>query len=357
MSSSNVEEETFQILSNDSSNWTTLFQRDAMFLFISAVAVVIISSFRSLEIDQMFRKHRELEELLPYRSIEGKVAIMIPIVGSISLIVFFYFFNVVALFVMGSVCIYAVTGMILLGYPIFERFFNSSITTEFKLPYFGNVALVYLILVPISIILTILWMITGHWTLNNLIGVTICVMSISFMQLPSIRVASIVLIGLFFYDIFWVFYSAVFFQENVMVAVATKQASNPVHYVAKSLNISTQSIAPTLHLPMKLMWGAFMLGLGDMVVPGLLVSFALRFDNLKRNSLFGGYFLVSVVGYAVGLFCAMIGAFVYNVAQPALLYLVPTTLIPVILLGYKRSELGELWNGTGLILDESKDVE
>jgi hypothetical protein len=81
----------------------------------------------------------------------------------------------------------------------------------------------------------------------------------------------------------------------------------------------------------------------------------MRFDVLKKYSVTGGYWIVSVIGYAVGLLCAMIAAFVYGVAQPALLYLVPGCFIPVILLGYKRSELRELWTGAGLQEDASKD--
>eukprot|EP00984_Skeletonema_dohrnii_P003605 scaffold1220_cov104-Skeletonema_dohrnii-CCMP3373.AAC.10 len=108
--------------------------------------------------------------------------------------------------------------------------------------------------------------------------------------------------------------------------------------------------------------GASMLGLGDIVLPGLLVSFASRFDEAKRlmgllsggagrvrngngagaggvsskksswniccGCGHGGYFGPVVVAYAVGL--VMANAAVYlilmQMGQPALLYLMPCCL-------------------------------
>jgi hypothetical protein len=150
---------------------------------------------------------------------------------------------------------------------------------------------------------------------------------------------------LFFYDIFWVFFSARFFGQNVMVKVATTAASNPTYAVASSLNLPTKYIAPTLQLPMKLIWGDIILGLGDLVVPGLVISCCCRIDKLKGNTFTNGYFSLSVVGYSVGLLFSMVFAFVYNIAQPALLYLVPSTLLPIITLALKRHQFKYIWNG------------
>lgn len=142
--------------------------------------------------------------------------------------------------------------------------------------------------------------------------------------------------------------------------------------IAKTLNLPSDSITPTLQLPMKLIWGRTMLGLGDIVnlysfltrkqqgnhikslkikkkkkvIPGLLVTFVKRFDNVKRSNLSGGYFLISIIGYGCGMFVTMIFAFVYKVAQPALLYLVPFTLLPIVLFAYKRNDIKDMWSGS-----------
>jgi hypothetical protein len=126
-------------------------------------------------------------------------------------------------------------------------------------------------------------------------------------------------------------------------------------------------------------------GLGDIVVPGLLLTFALRFDYtdaakplhrgrcplmprrlssalsaLNRGR--GGsrrcaptaYFALLSVGYAVGLCCAFLAnAFGLTIAgvrgQPALLYLVPCTLLPLVIAAVCRGDLCTMWRGDHLL--------
>jgi signal peptide peptidase-like protein 3 len=101
-----------------------------------------------------------------------------------------------------------------------------------------------------------------------------------------------------------------------------------------------------------------MLGLGDVVMPGLLLCFVMRYDAYKRaqaarmaesgiplpsNWLRISYFHCSLFGYFLGLLTATISSEVrtlslhsgssapqvFKAAQPALLYLVPFTLFPL----------------------------
>jgi len=55
-----------------------------------------------------------------------------------------------------------------------------------------------------------------HWTLNNVLGMCFCIQGISMFSIGSFKTASILLVGLFFYDVFWVF------GTPVMVTVAKK---------------------------------------------------------------------------------------------------------------------------------------
>eukprot|EP00027_Filamoeba_sp_ATCC50430_P019107 CAMPEP_0168569460 /NCGR_PEP_ID=MMETSP0413-20121227/16170_1 /TAXON_ID=136452 /ORGANISM="Filamoeba nolandi, Strain NC-AS-23-1" /LENGTH=157 /DNA_ID=CAMNT_0008601959 /DNA_START=479 /DNA_END=949 /DNA_ORIENTATION=- len=156
------------------------------------------------------------------------------------------------------------------------------------------------------------------------------------------KVTTLALLLLFVYDIFWVFFSAKFFGANVMVTVASKQAVNPVATVAKTFNLPFKSIVQSIHLPVKLIFGHSMLGLGDMVMPGLVVAFALRVDDALKNS-HNVYFTRTLIGYAAGLFVTMVMAFVYKIPQPALLYLVPGTLIPLLATAYHKKQMDTVW--------------
>lgn len=71
-----------------------------------------------------------------------------------------------------------------------------------------------------------------------------------------------------------------------------------------------------------------MIGLGDILLPGIFVAFCHRYGkSLKTNS----YYYACMFGYAFGLTICVIFLIFFNVAQPALLYLTPSTLIPVII--------------------------
>jgi len=89
-----------------------------------------------------------------------------------------------------------------------------------------------------------------------------------------------------------------------------------------------------------------MLGFGDIALPGLLISFLRRHDLLSRRSLRSGYFAPAVLGYFIGMCAAFAALFIMKIGQPALLYLVPCTLGPTLVLACTRRELGALWQGT-----------
>lgn len=200
----------------------------------------------------------------------------------------------------------------------------------------------------------------------------LCVAFIALVRLPSLKVSTLLLTGLLIYDVFWVFFSSYIFSSNVMVRVATKTADNPVGIVARRLHLSGGRDGPRLSLPGKLVFpsmqnsGHFsMLGLGDIVMPGLLLCFVLRYDAYKRAQLTSAeagvpppkhlnritYFNCSLIGYFFGTFLtlyldsshsfhrpglltATVSSEVFKAAQPALLYLVPFTLLPLLTMAY-----------------------
>lgn len=144
-----------------------------------------------------------------------------------------------------------------------------------------------------------------------------------------------------------------------MVHVATQQADNPVQIMASKLRMnSVGNISPQISLPGKLVFpsmrdrGRFsMLGLGDIVMPGLLLCFVMRYDNYKKQAAAAAdmdqskitYFHCSLIGYIVGLVTATVASEVYKAAQPALLYLVPFTLLPILVMAYLKGDLRKMW--------------
>lgn len=90
-----------------------------------------------------------------------------------------------------------------------------------------------------------------------------------------------------------------------------------------------------------------LLGFGDILVPGLLVSYCHAFDLIQQIQ-FPVYFVTGCVAYGLGLIITFIGLFLMSgTAQPALLYLVPCNLITPILISLYRQEFRLLWDGPG----------
>jgi minor histocompatibility antigen H13 len=164
---------------------------------------------------------------------------------------------------------------------------------------------------------------TKHWLGNNALGIAFSLQGIEHLSLGTVQNGVILLSGLFFYDVFWVFCTP------VMVSVA------------KSFDAPIKLLFPRVPMPATDGASAFsMLGLGDIVIPGIFVAIILRYDAEHNNfhgthtaSGSGGvarttrYFKSAFIGYVIGLGTTIAVMNIFQAAQPALLYIVPAVLI------------------------------
>jgi len=85
-----------------------------------------------------------------------------------------------------------------------------------------------------------------------------------------------------------------------------------------------------------------MLGLGDIVIPGIFIALLLRFDHsLKRKT--KTYFHATMAAYFMGLMATIFVMHVFKHAQPALLYLVPACLGTPMALALVKGDLATLF--------------
>lgn len=129
------------------------------------------------------------------------------------------------------------------------------------------------------------------------------------------------------------------------------------------------SVATNFDAPIKLLWPRdiieflftqtegsrfTMLGLGDIVIPGIFVALCLRFDrhmSWKRNPVgqFRStnfpkpYFTANLIAYILGLGLTMVVMHFFKAAQPALLYLSPACILSVLITAVVRGELKDLF--------------
>jgi hypothetical protein len=272
----------------------------------------------------------------------------------------------------------------------------------------------------------------ANWIVNNLFGVSFCLLGMKHVNISTYKTGVIMLCGLFFYDVFWVFLSKPLIGTNVMVHVAkgvkapiklmfprigkgmiaaeegaeamwpsqrtllTHDAANmtteyntseivgckltciysdPCHFMSWDNSTAADTsctlysaagdaMVATAHAGVS--WFSkgdkfqpSMLGLGDIVVPGIFLSLLGKWDtarhfraNVAKYGLdeaekhpvgYSTYFNWSMVAYVLSLVATLIAMIYMEAAQPALLYIVPFVIGASMLVALARGEMTELW--------------
>lgn len=162
-------------------------------------------------------------------------------------------------------------------------------------------------------LLCLLFIFSRHWLLNNLFALFFAISTLEETSLKSFKIALPTLWILFLYDLYWVY------QSDVMVTVA------------KSIS-----------LPLKLLFPYFddkelkfsILGLGDIIVPGLFLSLCLKYDvdncilSINRPKTLEDFrlplYYISLGLYIFGIVMTYTAMSVFNHPQPALVFIVPS---------------------------------
>ncbi|KAI7822122.1 signal peptide peptidase-domain-containing protein [Kickxella alabastrina] len=182
----------------------------------------------------------------------------------------------------------------------------------------------------VSAILTALYLWSKNWLVSNLFGLAFSFSAINLIRLDSFKSGMIMLGGLFLYDIFWVF------GTEVMVSVA------------KNFDAPIKVVFPKELLPADGVLKMTMLGLGDIVVPGIF--------GLHRGFGFPTpYFNSCMAAYVAGLVTTITVMHTFKAAQPALLYLSPACILSVVLTGLARGEISQVFAYAEEASDKKKD--
>jgi len=269
----------------------------------------------------------------------AKWAYVVPFFASIGILLMFYFFSVMSLLLFISCLFSASVGIYMALLPVVERMphFHKIVSVKSFECKFG---MLLAGLVSGGIVLS--WTLTSNPVLNNLMAIGLCVLSVSVLRVPNFKTVTVLFWGLFLYDIFWVFGSSYFFGENVMEAVASQKATNPVHAVASTFHLPA---VEELDLPMKFICFDMILGLGDVSLPAMIVSLAMRYGKASGNQPFwNSYTFYGFSGYCLGLAFTMLFVVYFRIGQPALLYIVPCTYFPILYISYTKGQLKHFWN-------------
>lgn len=273
-------------------------------------------------------------------SLDVKGAIIFVITASTFLVLMFFFMSSWFVWLLiGLFCLGGMQGMHHCIVSVACRIYPKCGRKTMNIPKIGEVSIFSLIVTLFCVAFAISWAATRResfsWVGQDILGICLMITVLQLAQLPNIKVATVLLCCGFFYDIFWVFISPVFFKQSVMITVARgdKAGGEAIPMLLR---------VPRINDP----WNGFdMIGFGDILFPGLLVSFAHRFDREQKKGGPKGYFLWVMMGYGAGLIFTYLGLYLMNGhGQPALLYLVPCTLGTTIVLALIRGDLKTLWS-------------
>lgn len=309
-------------------------------LVIMAIIPIWVGSFKSVVFN---KKQKESGEKI--ESMSKKDAAMFPIIASCALFGLYIFFKIFSkeyinlllalyFFVIGVICVTnLLRPLVCLFLP--GNFTNSNYHVilnegeengepkqnhiDYK---FDRIDLVCL---GISSIIGVWYLMKKHWIANNIFGLAFSLTGIEALHLNSFPIGCILLGGLFVYDIFWVF------GTDVMVTVAT------------SFDAPIKLLFPMDFLEKGLFGKNFaMLGLGDIVIPGIFIALLLRFDCSKGTGSYT-YFYANYFAYLMGLVMTVVILHVFKSAQPALLYLVPACVGSALLTAVVKGEVMTLF--------------
>lgn len=375
------------------------YERTKAQLKTALVTTDATSSEESAQARVAYQEHEEralTEEVLDL-TIYHAIAFLL--VGSGFLLLIFYV-NVVLVIIVGfAIGAVSCTFQELWG-PLLNRvkllryqpFQNVTYQSEYVLPSLWTLGDMLGLVTAVGV--SLFWFLTRHanysWVFQDVFGICFCMVFLKTVRLPNLKIATVLLVLVFAYDVFMVFLSPLIFHESVMIkaatggnqAAATASTGFCLRYPDETAHKCLREQMPILlRMPKFLDWreGYAMLGLGDIVLPGLLLVFCARYDYATRGQLYGkvkphigriksfrsmhanagspeldaasrsssrrGLFCVLVWGYAVGLFLANLAVVLMKEGQPALMYLVPCTLGPLSLLAWRRGILAKLWTG------------
>ncbi|TYI54846.1 hypothetical protein E1A91_D11G100800v1 [Gossypium mustelinum] len=295
-----------------------------VFLWLMAVGTILCASYwsawtaREVAIEQDKLLKDASEEILEVRGagssgfvdINTMSAIFFVVAASCFLVMLyklmsFWFVEVlVVLFCIGGVEGLQTCLVTLLScFRCFQRFAESFI----KVPLFGAVSHLTLAVCPFCITFAVVWAvyrrISFAWIGQDILGIALIITVLQIVRVPNLKVAR-----------------------------GDKSGEDGIPMLLK---------IPRIYDP----WGGYsVIGFGDIILPGLLVAFSLRYDWLTKKTLRAGYFIWAMTAYGLGLLVTYVALNLMDGhGQPALLYIVPFILGTFITLGKKRGDLKTLW--------------
>ncbi|EPS67175.1 hypothetical protein M569_07601, partial [Genlisea aurea] len=322
-----------------------------IFLWLMAVGTILCASYWSVssEREAGIEQDRLLKDEFINKYSAGSSTVDITIASAILFVVFASCFilllykfmsNLLIEILVGVFCVGGFEGLQTCLVALLSRFrlFGPAAESFVKIPFIGGVSYLTLAVSPFCLAFAVSWAVFRHasfaWIGQDILGIALIMTVLQIIRVPNLKVGTFLLTCAFVYDIFWVFISTWLFKTSVMLVVALGDGT-------EEDGIPMLLKFPRIFDP----WGGYsIIGFGDIILPGLVIAFSLRYDWLSKNTLRTGYFIWAMVSYGLALSVTYAALLMMDGSgQPALLYIVPMMLGALIMVGMKKGEVGRLW--------------
>ncbi|KAM4597403.1 signal peptide peptidase-like 2A isoform 1-T1 [Fundulus diaphanus] len=288
------------------------------------------------------------------------------------LVLMYFFYNVVVYVIIAIFCLASASALFSCLDAVLDKIGCGTLSFSVRNKSFSVRSI---LLAALCISVAVVWGVYRNedrwiWILQNLLGFAFCLNFMKTITLSNFKICVILLSLLLLYDVFFVFITP-FFTKNgvsIMVQVALGPDATGEKTQGNMVEIPAEPQAPSEKIPVVMRLPRFsawaqnlcgmqfsILGYGDIIVPGLLVAYCSRFDvwiNSRRKV----YFICCCIAYLLGMVLTFAVMLLSGMGQPALLYLVPFTLITSAVVAGCRGEMRQFWTGTTYeVLDSPRE--
>ncbi|XGW19448.1 hypothetical protein V3C99_003360 [Haemonchus contortus] len=312
------------------------------------------------------------------------IVLMIIVVGVLMIGFFFRpvlvtFFNV-TLVLFGSISVYACIMAVLSNISFWECCTAKRCTwiPQHRCIPEGRPSFIQLMVFTLSFGICVVWFVYRRtpyaFILLDFINVTLCLHILKSLRLPSVKWISALMLCMFIYDAVMVFVTP-FITRNgcsVMLEVATGidcSSSGTDGYPMPPIDAALPEKFPMLmqvphfdpmaaciDLDIEKGFQMTILGLGDIIIPGYLVTHCFTMNGFSERVRIS-YGILCSIGYGLGLIMTFCALAIMNMAQPALIYLVPCTLFPICIMAWMKGQFRLLWNGAEDLTDSTASLK
>uniref|UniRef100_A0A667ZD19 Signal peptide peptidase-like 2A n=1 Tax=Myripristis murdjan TaxID=586833 RepID=A0A667ZD19_9TELE len=260
-----------------------------------------------------------------------KVVIFVALISGM-LVLMYFFYNILVYIIIAIFCIASATALFSCLDAVMDKMGCY--------PGSWNLSVRSLILAAFCITIAVVWGVYRNedrwiWILQDLLGIAFCLNFMKTISLSNFKICVILLSLLLLYDVFFVFITPFFTKGSHLPLPVLHSPQLPVVMRVPRFSAWAQNLCGMQFS---------ILGYGDIIVPGLLVAYCSKFDVWVNSSKI--YFVSCCIAYLLGMIVTFAVMLLTGMGQPALLYLVPFTLITSALVAVRRGEMKHFWAGT-----------